>query len=711
MAYAMYWTRVQAQKKAAAQAAAQAGQGDPAAVAPEINGCPAPVVKIEDSVANKVHVADPLYTLGTRLTPSDRPVPTNQQHVITPTKAVFCGGRESSLPPGYRFQGMNVPKEKTDDKPQVVPTPLSTDNALDSLSAGFTSSASIAQVEEPIITDFSLPATLSFTQPPADKRTRTEGSSMPLDDALNALGDTLAAPEPAPEPPKIDPKDIVTEDDLGTEEGVLVGEREDTLPPDYRFTEENGTDLSPPKEEKPPMDSGEALDILSGDFMSQTPVTIPAGAPKQPCMEALDMLDGDSVAAAAQLSAGTIDDLDGLSDSPSAPELALDPIPESAPDSAPEQATEITPEYTPYMATEFTHELATDSAPEVATDFGPETTLKWAPDFNSESATEFTPELDAHSTPDSTPEPAPEFTPDLALEFTLELANDSAPELDADSTPELAYKITPDLAPDFDSEPAPDLAPEFTPELAPEFTPELTPEFTPELTPEFTPESAFKFVPDFNSELAPNLAPEFTHELANDSVPELTSDTNPELAPDPSPELAPDSTSGSEPAPDLAPEFTPELANDSVPELNADSTPDPIPELAPEFTPELTSDTNPELAPVPNPELAPDPSPELAPDSTPVLAPEFTPVLAPEFTPELGADSSPKSVREPATVPSKDIIQVRLHNDPPSGHPDPKGGHGACPELNIQGQPEAQLTLSGNRQTEGRRDEGTELQI
>ncbi|XP_035235022.1 calpastatin-like isoform X6 [Anguilla anguilla] len=233
--------RRQAQRKA--QAAAQVGPGGtPAApsVAPVANGCPAPaeVVKIEDAVVNKARVSGPLHAPGPRLTRSNRPVYTDLE---------------------------SVPVEKTNDSPQVVPKSLSNDGALEALSAGFTKSAPIAPAEEP--------------------------GSVPLD-ALNALSDILGSQEPEPEPPKIDPADIISERTLVTEEeAVLVGEDEDTIPPDYRFTE-NGTDLPPPKEE-PSMDSGAALDILSGDFAA-----VPGAPPKQPCLEALDMLDGDFAAPA-----------------------------------------------------------------------------------------------------------------------------------------------------------------------------------------------------------------------------------------------------------------------------------------------------------------------------------------------------------------------------------------------------------------------------
>lgn len=107
-----------------------------------------------------------------------------------------------------------------------------------------------------------------------------QGGKMSLD-ALSALVDTLPEDKPKPEPPKVRPEDIVsvkknllnapklfdaTQDDLCVayvsfpflclqegkvkeEKGVRVGEREDTLPPDYRFNKEELKNLPAPKPE------------------------------------------------------------------------------------------------------------------------------------------------------------------------------------------------------------------------------------------------------------------------------------------------------------------------------------------------------------------------------------------------------------------------------------------------------------------------------
>ncbi|XP_006784637.1 calpastatin isoform X4 [Neolamprologus brichardi] len=273
--------------------------------------------------------------------------PEVKEHDITSEKGQKCGERDDTLPPNYRFK--NTGRAPADAKPVDVPKPLSTDAALDSLSADFKStgqpgpkkqeqkvhvetiSASSAgpanfapppvkKAETPaavppmaappadkkakmekVSDDFSLEAGLSSSSTkavspaaaPADKKAKmdkttpvkagldtkagtkpktSEGDSMSLD-ALGALCDTLPKDAPKPEPPKVRPQDIVSEGKVKSEKGVRVGEREDTLPPDYRFKEEDLKKLPPPKPE-PKMDADDALDILSGDF--STASTAPA---------------------------------------------------------------------------------------------------------------------------------------------------------------------------------------------------------------------------------------------------------------------------------------------------------------------------------------------------------------------------------------------------------------------------------------------------
>ncbi|XP_035248258.1 calpastatin isoform X30 [Anguilla anguilla] len=343
----------------------------------QVEVVPIPVTKSADKP-----VVDPFDALADSL-PSEAPAPTAPvytgpevtEHGVTSEKGILCGEDERTLPPGYRFEdmGKNIPA----DLPEVKPTkPLSTDEALDSLSLGFESSPppstqkkepkvedvsaidalssgfsnfappppstqkeiqreketnkgylkrvrgamvdSEEKVEEKVTASASSAGPLKSAAPPADKKAKLEkgcedfslkgavespkapankkpatDGSMSLD-ALSALGDLLPDAEPVPEPPKIRPEDMVKVDELKSEEAVRVGEREDTLPPDYRFKEEDRKHLPPPKIE-PSLDAGEALDILAGGFDApavaptvQAPLPPSTKAPKQPSKGTVD---------------------------------------------------------------------------------------------------------------------------------------------------------------------------------------------------------------------------------------------------------------------------------------------------------------------------------------------------------------------------------------------------------------------------------------
>ncbi|KAM9859857.1 calpastatin isoform 2-T2 [Aulostomus maculatus] len=291
-------------------------------------------VEVPTKPAKEAPAEDPFDALASILPPAEPTVPQQpvytgpevKEHGIIAEKGQKCGERDDTLPPGYRFEDM--PPVPADAKPKDVPKPLSTDEALDSLSSGFMTSTTPAapmmqekkghvdsvSASSAAPSNFAPPPGKKADAPPVDKKAKMEevdlslaaglrtapfkkaGSPLPVVsgkgdpmslDALGALGNTLPAPEPKPEPPKLRPEDIVSENKHKKEKGVRVGENDETIPEDYRFNEEELRKLPAPKPE-PTMDTGEALDLLSGDFMTsstapavQAPVVKPSAAPTQ----------------------------------------------------------------------------------------------------------------------------------------------------------------------------------------------------------------------------------------------------------------------------------------------------------------------------------------------------------------------------------------------------------------------------------------------
>ncbi|XP_017348097.2 calpastatin isoform X7 [Ictalurus punctatus] len=317
---------------------------------------------------------DALDALGDTL-PEAKPVPEPpklrpeqivDEAKLKSEKGVFVGERDDSLPPDYRFL-------KEDPKSQPPPPKkepsLDPADALDILSGEFTSTSAAPVVQtsvcpsappayssedvalDELAGDFVAPTRASKVCSAASAPTTTDTQADPMSlDALDALGGMLPDAEPVPESPKLRPEEIVDEAKLKSEKGVFVGEREDSLPPDYRFPKDDRKAKPLPPKKEPSMDPTEALDILSGDFTSssvapvvQTPVC-PSAPPADSSADfALEELAGDFVApmraskvssAASvpptterQLSEGTTSAMDALSDTLN----DIRPVPEPEP--------------------------------------------------------------------------------------------------------------------------------------------------------------------------------------------------------------------------------------------------------------------------------------------------------------------------------------------------------------------------------------------
>ncbi|XP_061146318.1 calpastatin isoform X3 [Syngnathus typhle] len=381
---------------AAANAALSASKGSPkdrAKVQVEVRP------KTETIGAKETPAVDPFDALASIL-PSVDPVPKQpiftgpevKEPDATSEKASKCGERDETLPPGYRFE--NMAPLPADTRPKDVPKPLSTDEALESLSSGFmtstvptapkmqekkdkaaASSAAACYAAPSLAKKVDVPAPKVATQPPADKKAKMEVDNFSLDSlippdqfektvcmgstklmqaekassdfslkagldtkpneggsmsqsALGALSDMLPTSEPKPEP-KLRPEDIVSEKKHKEEDAVRVGERDDSIAPEYRFNEEELRKVPAPKPE-PTLNTNEALDLLSGDLLTSSTVPtqkaeVPTFAPTiSVCPGAPEPLRGSAMA---------LDALSALSDTlpkdaprPEAPKLRPEDI-------------------------------------------------------------------------------------------------------------------------------------------------------------------------------------------------------------------------------------------------------------------------------------------------------------------------------------------------------------------------------------------------
>lgn len=193
------------------------------------------------------------------------------------------GEKEETIPPDYRLEEA---KDK-DGKPLPPSEPtaqlqaLSEDLLLDALSEDFSgpSSASSLKFDDAMLSAAvsevvsQSPASVTHAAaPPPD----TRPSNKELDDALDKLSDSLGQRQPDPDENK--PMEDKVKERAKKEHRHKLGERDDTIPPEYRHLLDQGEQDKPEKpptkkskEIKKPAGDQDPIDALSGDLDSCPP--------------------------------------------------------------------------------------------------------------------------------------------------------------------------------------------------------------------------------------------------------------------------------------------------------------------------------------------------------------------------------------------------------------------------------------------------------
>ncbi|NXA31975.1 ICAL protein, partial [Eudromia elegans] len=211
------------------------------------------------------------------------------------------GKREGSLPPEY----VKLLKSKVDSKDGVPPKkdehsdkPMTDDELADALSSDFTCSTASAgeekkkvmekQSKEGEIIQAEAASSVKSSAPPKEKKPKSKEEIK--DDAMDALLDTLGEPEPEPE--ELSTFVEVSEAKAKEKKEKKQGEREDTIPPEYRLKPEldkDGKPILPKPEEIPkPLSESDLADEFSKDFACpvqpavQTKPSKPSSVPEKP---------------------------------------------------------------------------------------------------------------------------------------------------------------------------------------------------------------------------------------------------------------------------------------------------------------------------------------------------------------------------------------------------------------------------------------------
>ncbi|XP_037759206.1 calpastatin isoform X15 [Chelonia mydas] len=229
------------------------------------------------------------------------------------------GKREGAIPPGYRklLEGKGDDQAVPPEKKEPPQKPMTDDDIADALSSDFTCSTSTPGEEKTIfkekptgegeIVQAQSTSSVRSSAPPKEKKPKLEETAM-SDDALDALADTLGVPEPEP---KEDLGSIVDVSEEKVKEKKInkAGERDDTIPPEYRLKpamDKDGKPLLPRPEEKPkPVSESDLIDEFSKDFVCPAPPAAqskPTDTSKKPAVTAPAKAPAEEVVSSAAVS-------------------------------------------------------------------------------------------------------------------------------------------------------------------------------------------------------------------------------------------------------------------------------------------------------------------------------------------------------------------------------------------------------------------------
>ncbi|EOB04217.1 Calpastatin, partial [Anas platyrhynchos] len=155
--------------------------------------------------------------------------------------------------------------------------PMTDDELADALSSDFTCSIPSAEEKKTSLTESKDGETIQAqaassvkTSVPPEKKTKSKEEMK--EDAMEALMDTIGGPEPEPEPEDVTTIVEVSEAKAKEKKEKKAGERDDTIPPEYRLTPEldkDGKPILPKPEDKPkPLSESDLVDEFSKDYFA-----------------------------------------------------------------------------------------------------------------------------------------------------------------------------------------------------------------------------------------------------------------------------------------------------------------------------------------------------------------------------------------------------------------------------------------------------------